>query len=85
MFSQSIPMITSLDRMENRRLARKLARVAATLVAVEPQLREVSVMFERTYAGLDVHARSVVGAAIDGVSGEIRWRRPMRPDRPGSG
>ncbi len=29
-------------------------------------------MFERTYAGLDVHARSVVGAAIDGVSGEIR-------------
>ncbi|MGW2524534.1 IS110 family transposase [Streptomyces sp. NPDC001617] len=32
-------------------------------------------MFERTYAGLDVHARSVVGAAIDGVSGEIRSLR----------
>ncbi|MEU9919699.1 IS110 family transposase [Streptomyces sp. NPDC051001] len=32
-------------------------------------------MFELTYAGLDVHARSVVGAAIDGVSGEIRSLR----------
>lgn len=32
-------------------------------------------MFERTYAGLDVHARSVIGAAIDGVSGEIRSLR----------
>ncbi|MEU1596060.1 IS110 family transposase [Streptomyces sp. NPDC005708] len=32
-------------------------------------------MFERTYAGLDVHARSVVGAAIDGISGEIRSLR----------
>ncbi|MCL8010888.1 transposase [Streptomyces sp. AS02] len=32
-------------------------------------------MFEGTYAGLDVHARSVVGAAIDGVSGEIRSLR----------
>lgn len=32
-------------------------------------------MFERTYAGLDIHARSVVGAAVDGVSGEIRLLR----------
>jgi hypothetical protein len=44
-------------------------------VAVEPQLQEMPAMFERTYAGLDVHARSVVGAAIDGVSGEIRSLR----------
>ncbi|MDQ1065031.1 hypothetical protein [Streptomyces canus] len=32
-------------------------------------------MFERMYAGLDVHVRSVVGAAIDGVLGEIRSLR----------
>ncbi|MFH8753990.1 IS110 family transposase, partial [Streptomyces rimosus] len=44
-------------------------------VAVEPQLREAPVMFERTYAGLDVHARSVMASAIDGGSGEIRTLR----------
>jgi hypothetical protein len=32
-------------------------------------------MFERTYAGLDVHARSVMASAIDGESGEIRTVR----------
>ncbi len=32
-------------------------------------------MFERTYAGLDVHARSVMASAIDGGSGEIRTLR----------
>ncbi len=33
----------------------------------------------RTSIGLDVHARSVVGCAIDGESGEIS-RRTMTPD-----
>jgi len=36
-------------------------------------------MVQRTSVGLDVHARSVVGAAIDGQSGEIQ-RRTMTPD-----
>ncbi|MHB8188475.1 MAG: hypothetical protein ACYDDU_20880 [Dermatophilaceae bacterium] len=40
---------------------------------------------ERTSVGLDVHARSVVAAAIDGVTGEVEvvpglvelgWRSP---------
>jgi hypothetical protein len=30
------------------------------------------VLFERTSVGLDVHARSVAAAAIDGVAGELR-------------
>ncbi len=34
---------------------------------------------ERTSVGLDVHARSVVGAAIDGDTGELHRRR-MSPD-----
>jgi len=34
-------------------------------------LQEVPVFSERTSVGLDVHARSVVACAIDGVSGEI--------------
>ena len=37
-------------------------------------------MTQRTSVGLDVHARSVAAAAIDGQSGEIR-RRKMTPDR----
>ena len=37
-------------------------------------------MTQRTSAGLDVHARSVAAAAIDGQSGEIH-RRKMTPDR----
>jgi transposase len=36
-------------------------------------------MFERTSIGLDVHARSVVGCAIDGVTGEV-FRRRLTPD-----
>lgn len=35
-------------------------------------------MFERTSTGLDVHARSVVGCAIDGETGEI-FRRRLTP------
>jgi hypothetical protein len=30
------------------------------------------VLVERTSVGLDVHARSVVAAAIDGVTGELK-------------
>jgi hypothetical protein len=33
------------------------------------------VLFERTSVGLDVHARSVAAAAIDGVTGELKWAR----------
>ena len=36
-------------------------------------------MFQRTSVGLDVHARSVVAAAIDGETGEI-GRRRMTPE-----
>lgn len=36
-------------------------------------------MFERTDIGLDVHARSVVGCAIDGETGEV-FRRRLTPD-----
>ena len=36
-------------------------------------------LFERTSVGLDVHARSVVGCALDGVTGEV-WRRRLTPD-----
>jgi transposase len=35
---------------------------------------------ERTSVGLDVHARSVVAAAIDGVTGEVSGQR-LSPDR----
>jgi transposase len=34
-------------------------------------LWEAPVFTERTSVGLDVHARSVVAAAIDGVTGEL--------------
>ncbi len=47
---------------------------------VEPQTWEAPVIVERTSVGLDVHARSVVAAAIDGQSGEV-LRRKMTPDR----
>jgi hypothetical protein len=50
--------------MEDRRLARKLARVAAA-GAVEPQLRKAPMVGERTSVGLDVHARSVVAGVLD--------------------
>ena len=38
-------------------------------------VREVPVNIERTSVGLDVHARSVVAAAIDNETGEILRRR----------
>ena len=34
---------------------------------------------QRTSIGLDVHARSVVGCALDGVTGEVFQRR-VTPD-----
>ena len=34
---------------------------------------------ERTSVGLDVHARSVVAAAIDGVTGEVCVPRTLEP------
>jgi transposase len=36
------------------------------------------VLGERTSVGLDVHARSVAAAAIDGVTGEV-WQARLRP------
>jgi transposase len=42
-------------------------------------LREVPVFSERTSVGLDVHARSVVACAIDGVTGEV-FRARLCPD-----
>ena len=40
-----------------------------------PHLREAPVLVERTWVGLDVHARSVVACAIDEALGEIRTLR----------
>jgi transposase len=40
-----------------------------------PHLREAPVLVERTWVGLDVHARSVVACAIDGAAGEMRTQR----------
>ena len=34
---------------------------------------------DRTFVGLDVHARSVVGHALDGLTGEV-WQRRLTPD-----
>src|SRR4051812_49738012 len=65
------------DRMECRRLARKLARVAVgSGPAVEPLVREAPVMDEGSWVGLDVHARSVVAGVIDRGTGEVRSLRP---------
>ncbi len=40
---------------------------------------EAPVFIERTSVGLDVHARSVVAAAIDGVTGEV-FKARLSPD-----
>jgi len=37
------------------------------------------VRIERTFVGLDVHARSVTGYALDGLTGEVRQRK-LTPD-----
>jgi transposase len=43
------------------------------------QLWEAPVFYERTSVGLDVHARSVLASAIDGVTGEVVTER-LIPD-----
>jgi len=40
------------------------------------------VSHERTFVGLDVHAWSVVGHALDGSTGEV-WQRKLSPDPEG--
>ena len=49
-------------------------------LSVVPQLREASVERNRTFVGLDVHAWSVIGHALDGVTGQV-WQRKLTPDR----
>src|SRR6476619_895558 len=41
------------------------------LLGLSDMCREAPVFTERTSVGLDVHARSVAAAAIDGVTGEL--------------
>ena len=38
-------------------------------------MREASVFRQRTFVGLDVHARSVTGYAVDGLTGEVGQRK----------
>ena len=48
------------------------------VLLVEPQLREASVERNRTFVGLDVHAWSVTGHALDAVTGQV-WQRKLTP------
>ena len=50
-------------------------RVGAACSAYPTVVMEAPVFSERTSVGLDVHARSVAAAAIDGVTGELRQAR----------
>jgi hypothetical protein len=50
-------------------IGRGLGRLRAC--PVSHKLREASVGNERTFVGLDVHARSVIGHALDAVTGEV--------------
>src|SRR6266498_5424302 len=45
-------------------------RAAATIAWEEPTMAQV-----RSWAGLDVHARSVLAVTVDAISGEMRTRR----------
>ena len=49
------------------------------LVRFSHRLREASVGNEDAFVGLDVHARSVTGHALDAVTGEV-WQRKLCPD-----
>jgi transposase len=49
------------------------------LLGLSNNVEEAPVFTERTSVGLDVHARSVVAAAIDGVTGELFQAR-LTPD-----
>ena len=42
-------------------------------------MREASVRNDRTFVGLDVHAWSVTGHALDAETGQI-WQRKLTPD-----
>ena len=48
------------------------------LLGLSDLCREAPLFTERTSVGLDVHARSVAAAAIDGVTGEL-VRARLRP------
>ncbi len=50
-------------------------RVGAACSAYPTVVMEAPVFSERTSVGLDVHARSVAAAAIDGVTGELKQAR----------
>jgi hypothetical protein len=65
---------TRLDRMEAGASARKLARVTVRWWRCRIY-GEAPVLGEGTWVGLDVHARSVVGCAIDETAAEIRTQR----------
>ncbi len=52
-------------------LTRFVGYRAGAACSAYPTLWEAPVFSERTSVGLDVHARSVVAAAIDGVTGEV--------------
>ncbi len=61
-----------------RDLTRKVSWVAVPGLSPgwwSQQLREVPVEFERTFVGLDVHARSVVPCALDDRTGELSKAR----------
>lgn len=45
-------------------------------------MREASVSENRRFVGLDVHAWSVTGHALDGSTGEV-WQRKLAPDPAG--
>jgi hypothetical protein len=49
------------------------------LLGISDMCGEAGVLPERTSVGLDVHARSVTAAAIDGVTGELSRRSRPRP------
>ena len=42
-------------------------------------MREASVSQDRTFVGLDVHAWSVTGHALDAETGQV-WQRKLTPD-----
>ena len=57
-------------------------RAGARLLGLSDMRGGAPVLFERTSVGLDVHARSVAAAAIDGVTGElVQARLSPSPDR----
>src|SRR6476620_7731077 len=62
-----------LQGIAGRGLTHKIRGLPSRISPARPirQLWEAPVFTERTSVGLDVHARSVAAAAIDGVTGEL--------------